>query len=208
MLFFNVDSNRPFFFFFSSRRRHTRSLCDWSSDVCSSDLGTASVKLMHSQGNLQGGGPNWGYVEGGIGRVSFAIADAALEAGATLAAGVPVARILPGEGVELESAELIRARAVVCNADPKRLLGMVDRDELGADYRDRLERWLVRSPVVKLKAALSRLPRFGAAGGVEPHRAMVTITPGMEEMQAAFEACERGDPAIGFCGLYFQTAYD
>src|SRR3989475_2767078 len=27
-----------FFFFFSSRRRHTRSDCDWSSDVCSSDL--------------------------------------------------------------------------------------------------------------------------------------------------------------------------
>src|SRR6267378_5977738 len=27
------------FFFFSSRRRHTRSLRDWSSDVCSSDLG-------------------------------------------------------------------------------------------------------------------------------------------------------------------------
>src|SRR5262245_62319226 len=28
-------------FFFSSRRRHTRCLSDWSSDVCSSDLGTA-----------------------------------------------------------------------------------------------------------------------------------------------------------------------
>src|SRR2546427_853916 len=27
-----------FFFFFSSRRRHTRFDCDWSSDVCSSDL--------------------------------------------------------------------------------------------------------------------------------------------------------------------------
>src|SRR5438034_11362969 len=27
--------------FFSSRRRHTRSLCDWSSDVCSSDLAPA-----------------------------------------------------------------------------------------------------------------------------------------------------------------------
>src|SRR5689334_24772152 len=26
------------FFFFSSRRRHTRLNCDWSSDVCSSDL--------------------------------------------------------------------------------------------------------------------------------------------------------------------------
>src|SRR5260221_8012414 len=29
---------RTLCFFFSSRRRHTRSLCDWSSDVCSSDL--------------------------------------------------------------------------------------------------------------------------------------------------------------------------
>src|SRR5699024_11741667 len=28
-----------YFFFFSSRRRHTRSKRDWSSDVCSSDLG-------------------------------------------------------------------------------------------------------------------------------------------------------------------------
>src|SRR2546430_4382985 len=28
------------FFFFSSRRRHTRFDCDWSSDVCSSDLMT------------------------------------------------------------------------------------------------------------------------------------------------------------------------
>src|SRR5262245_63341024 len=29
-----------FVFFFSSRRRHTRCLSDWSSDVCSSDLGS------------------------------------------------------------------------------------------------------------------------------------------------------------------------
>src|SRR5215469_17843584 len=33
------------FFFFSSRRRHTRSLRDWSSDVCSSDLGDAELRL-------------------------------------------------------------------------------------------------------------------------------------------------------------------
>src|SRR5436190_6172401 len=31
------------FFFFSSRRRHTSSLCDWSSDVCSSDLGEMRI---------------------------------------------------------------------------------------------------------------------------------------------------------------------
>src|SRR5256886_5247085 len=32
------------FFFFSSRRRHTRFDCDWSSDVCSSDLGPAGAR--------------------------------------------------------------------------------------------------------------------------------------------------------------------
>src|SRR5437764_2931587 len=34
-------------FFFSSRRRHTRYIGDWSSDVCSSDLGVlAPVKII------------------------------------------------------------------------------------------------------------------------------------------------------------------
>src|SRR5260221_10313404 len=33
-------------FFFSSRRRHTRSLCDWSSDVCSSDLAAQGTNIL------------------------------------------------------------------------------------------------------------------------------------------------------------------
>src|SRR5699024_12123140 len=42
------------FFFFSSRRRHTRSKRDWSSDVCSSDLGVHLHDLRFLSG---GGGP-------------------------------------------------------------------------------------------------------------------------------------------------------
>src|SRR6266516_7742231 len=34
------------FFFFSSRRRHTRSYGDWSSDVCSSDLGHNGLRSI------------------------------------------------------------------------------------------------------------------------------------------------------------------
>src|SRR2546427_2950289 len=36
------------FFFFSSRRRHTRFDCDWSSDVCSSDLPAAEKRQVKS----------------------------------------------------------------------------------------------------------------------------------------------------------------
>src|SRR4051812_42589550 len=172
------------------------------------DAGTASVHLMHGMGEVEGHGGSWGYVQGGMGQVSFAIADVAREAGATLATGVPVARIAPGEGVELESGEPIRARTVLCNADPKRLLGMVPTDAIPTDYRERLEGWKVRSGVVKVNAALNKLPTFTAAGPVEPHRAMVTVTQGVEETQEAFEACARGEPAVAWAELYFQTAYD
>src|SRR5205814_7924515 len=37
------------YFFFSSRRRHTRCLSDWSSDVCSSDLDVDIASLSHRQ---------------------------------------------------------------------------------------------------------------------------------------------------------------
>src|SRR5204863_1427567 len=48
-------------FFFSSRRRHTRSLRDWSSDVCSSDLDMVEVMAalghasFHVVGHDRGG---------------------------------------------------------------------------------------------------------------------------------------------------------
>src|SRR2546430_6516523 len=41
-----------FFFFFSSRRRHTRFDCDWSSDVCSSDLGADGQARVGARGHL------------------------------------------------------------------------------------------------------------------------------------------------------------
>src|SRR2546430_7122895 len=43
-------------FFFSSRRRHTRFDCDWSSDVCSSDLETCVVRFTTDIPHLT----NWG----------------------------------------------------------------------------------------------------------------------------------------------------
>src|SRR5581483_6271238 len=47
--------------------------------------GTAGVHALHRMGEIGGAGGAWGYVRGGIGVVSFAICEAALEAGATVA---------------------------------------------------------------------------------------------------------------------------
>ena len=156
------------------------------------DPGTASIKLMHFQGDLEGQGPVWGYVRGGMGMISFAIADAAAEAGAVLACGVPVSEIAPGEGVTLEDGTLIRAATVICNADPKvalRLLG--DSDAVPAPYRERLEAWELHSPVVKFNAALSRLPTWTAAPGETfPARATVDVTTGLDDAQRAFERAQ------------------
>src|SRR2546430_11276252 len=45
-----IQVSAMFFFFFSSRRRHTRFDCDWSSDVCSSDLSWCAVVGMPTLG--------------------------------------------------------------------------------------------------------------------------------------------------------------
>jgi phytoene dehydrogenase-like protein len=171
------------------------------------DPGTASIKLMHYQGDLEGQGPVWGYVKGGMGMISFAIADAAREAGATLAAGVPVAQITPGEGVTLEDGTVIRARTVLCNADPKRALDLLT--EIPDDYRDRLTAWKIRSPVVKFNAALTALPNWTAAPNQAwPAKATVDVTEGLEAAQRAFERCTAHEPAVGFGEIYIQTGYD
>ena len=173
------------------------------------DPGTASIKLMHFQGDMDGQGPVWGYVQGGMGMVSFAIADAAREAGATLACGVTVSEIVPGEGVTLEDGTSIRAATVISNADPKRTLDMLAGSEVDAGFRDRLSSWKVRSPVVKFNAALERLPTWTAAPGEDwPARATIDLTGTIDEAQAAFEAAERGEPAVGFGEIYIQTGYD
>src|SRR5438046_3972331 len=80
------------------------------------DAGTASIRFHHASGRLGGMPGVWGYVKGGMGMVSFYFCDAAREAGAVIATGVPVARLLPGEGVMWEGEERIQALMVMSNA--------------------------------------------------------------------------------------------
>ena len=174
------------------------------------DKGTASIRFHHSSGRLGGMAGMWGYVRGGMGMVSFYMCDAAREAGAAVVSGLPVARIVPGEGVELEGGERIRACVVVSNADPRRTLGLLGA-EADAGWRSQVERVPIEGCTVKLNVHLRELPNFTARPGVnEPHHlGQINAPLTKDEWKAGFAAARRGElPERLWCELYFQSAHD
>lgn len=172
------------------------------------DPGTASIHAMHSMGTLEGRPGSWGFVTGGMGRVSYALGEAAEAAGVAIVLGARVARVLPGEGVLLDDGTRVEADSVVSNADPRSTLDLCG-EAAPASFRERVETWRMEGPVVKINCALSRLPRFTAAqGGAQPHRAMVTIARGIDATQAAYAQSRRGVAAPHWAELYFHSAYD
>jgi phytoene dehydrogenase-like protein len=174
------------------------------------DPGTASIRFHHASGRLGGMPGMWGYVAGGMGMVSFYIADAAQEAGAVIAAGVPVADILPGEGVLLESGERIPAPVVISNADPIRTLAMLGANA-HSTWRKRIEQVPIQGCTVKLNVLLSALPDFlSRPGQNQPHHyGQINAPLTHAEWQSGFDAAKRGYlPQRLWCELYFQSAHD
>lgn len=174
------------------------------------DQGTASIRFHHSSGRLGGLPGSWGYVKGGMGMVSFFLADAAQKAGATIACGVPVAQILPGEGVLLESGERIGAPVVISNADGRvtlRLLG----DAAVPDWRAKVESIPIEGCTLKVNVWLKELPDFRARPGTaEPHHFGQINTPlSKEEWRSNYEAARSGRlPDQLWTELYFQSIHD
>src|SRR5258706_10113097 len=174
------------------------------------DAGTASIRFHHASGRLGGMPGMWGYVKGGMGMVSFYFCDAAREAGAVVAAGINVARILPEEGVLLESGERITAPVIVSNADPIRTLSMLDTFADSA-WAARVRSVPIEGCTVKLNVLLRKLPNFTARPGIlEPHHyGQINAPLTKAEWKASYAAARAGQlPDQLWCELYFQSAHD
>ncbi len=145
-----------------------------------------------------------------MGIVSFILCDIARDAGAVVATGVPVARIIPGEGVELEGGERIDAPASFRNADPRvtlRLLG----NAADPSWRARVEAVPQVGCTVKLNVALKELPSFTARPGTSmPHHLGQINTPlSKAEWRTSLEIARAGElPDRLWTELYFHTAHD
>jgi len=174
------------------------------------DPGTASIRFHHSSGRLGGMPGMWGYVQGGMGMVSFYFCDAAQEAGAVVATGVPVASILAGEGVLLESGEKIEARVVISNADPRRTLKMLGNAADSA-WQRKVESIPIEGCTVKLNVHLRELPDFTSRPGTDQphHYGQINAPLTKAEWRAGFDAARRGElPEHLWCELYFQSVHD
>ena len=127
--------------------------------------GSAYVLMHHWIGEVDGHFGAWGWVKGGMGGVSQAMARAAEAAGATIRTDAPVARVAVNSqgravGVELEDGSLIRAKAVVSNAHPKTTyLDLVGEEQLPDDVVRDIRRYRSRSGSVKINIAPGGAPR-------------------------------------------------
>jgi phytoene dehydrogenase-like protein len=171
--------------------------------VSPSTPGSAFVLFHHVMGECNGVRGVWGYVRGGMGGISGALAAAARQHGAEIRVNAPVSRILVREGevqgVVLENGEAITASQVASNADAHVTFSkLMDAKELPPDFVEALGRIDYDSPSLKINLALSELPNFNALPGSEPsgqHRGTIHICPTMDYIERAYDDAKYGRPS-------------
>lgn len=181
--------------------------------------GTPFVWMFHAIGRAIGQRGVWGYVKGGMGGVTQALAAAAQDLGVVLRTSAEVGEVLvedgAARGVVLANGETLRARVVLSNADPKRtFLTLCPENALPADFRTAIERnYRSTGPVYKLNLALEELPRYKAAPPDMPPeilcRATVDIAPTVNYMERAYDDYKNGIPSTEpFIEIYTQSPTD
>ena len=126
--------------------------------------GTGMNLLVHNMCRLPGADGTWMVVRGGMGTVTQQLAARATEAGARIRTAAKVSSIQTRDGafesVTLSSGESISARALVCNADPFRVMGLLPKEAVPSDLRLSLDRMRTDGSTLKEKLCLELLPRF------------------------------------------------
>jgi phytoene dehydrogenase-like protein len=164
--------------------------------------GTAYVLLHHRMGETAGSRGGWGFVRGGMGALSNAIADAARAAGVDIRPESEVVRVdvLRGAavGVTLADGTSLAGRAVVSGIHPKTtFIDLVGPRHLPDDLVRDVRRYRSRSGSAKVNMAVGELPDFVALPGTEPgpqHREFV-ISPSVAYLERAWDDVKNGRPS-------------
>jgi phytoene dehydrogenase-like protein len=165
--------------------------------------GTAYVLFHHVMGECDGVRGVWGYVRGGMGGISNAIASAAREKGAEIRTGAEVVKIVvkdgAARGVVLQDGTEIQATRIASGADANvTFLKLMSSDDLPADFVEAVRHLDYSSASCKINVALSELPDFTAVPGTAPgpqHRGTIHISPTMEYIERAYDDAKYGRPS-------------
>ncbi len=182
------------------------------------DKGTGLLKALEvaNDGDDRGSGhvPR-GYVRGGMGQITQAMAEAVREHGGTIRSGAPVRHILVEDGhargVELDSGERIGARVVVSNADVKRtFLRLIPDGAVSMALIEKIRQLRTDIAPLKFHCALSEAPEFHAFPDSDlPIRGILSIGSGREYRERSWDDARHGRlPKAPHMALHTPSAWD
>ena len=144
------------------------------------------------------------FVRGGMGELAAALAGAAKAHGAEVRTGAEVTRIVLEDdggdgravGVELDGGEMLRARVIVSNADPRRtLFGLVGAPNLEPRYMRAIRNVRLRGGVGRVNLALRGLPKFAGVEDTDSLRGHIVICPSLDYAERAADDAKYGRPS-------------
>ena len=155
--------------------------------------GTAYVLLHHAFGEVNGVKGRWGHAIGGMGAITQAMATVAGERGVEISTDAPVKRVIVEEkravAVELENGEIINARTIIANVNPKLLFDDLVPSDVAPIFSKRMEHYACGSGTFRMNVALSELPDFSCLPGKtvqEHHRSGIVIGPTLDYLDRAY----------------------
>ncbi len=181
------------------------------------DPGTGYVLAHHYAGRALGVQGAWGFVRGGMGAISRALALVARLAGCAFLTNTTVERIIVRDGravgVVTDGGDELFADVILSGAHPhityETLLAENDRvPELDA----KLATWKTQGCSLKLNLALGELPNFTARPGTTAqahHRATIHVAPSIDYLQDAYESARTtGNSPAPMLECFMQTPTD
>ncbi|MFG0297524.1 MAG: phytoene desaturase family protein [Maioricimonas sp. JB045] len=169
-----------------------------------SSPGTAYVLLHHVMGQAGGARGVWGYVRGGMGALTEAMAASARRQGVEIRTGTAVEEILTRRGrvrgVRLASGEEITCQAVASSADARWTFEkLLPADQLPEAFLNSVRRIDYASASMKINLAVRELPDFTCCPGKdEPgpqHRGTIHINALPEMIERAYDDARYGVPS-------------
>jgi phytoene dehydrogenase-like protein len=165
--------------------------------------GTAYVLFHHVMGETNGKRGVWGYVRGGMGGLTQALASAARDLKVDMRCDADVAKIQltdgRASGVVLGDGTEFSAPVIASNADAHvTFTRLLDPKVLPPDFAAAVQRIRYDSASLKINVALSELPDFLACPGTTAgpqHRGTIHICPDQDYIERGYDDAKYGRPS-------------